>query len=88
MGQGFNSAILLNYADMDYINMTQNGFSDHRDYFVGGTTLVHPGQSFPYDNNYIKNYNGMLCFVSQTLSFSLLLIRILKIYSNSTTIIK
>ena len=62
MGQGWNAAIFHHYDDVKYIKNTQNGFSDHKNYNIGGITHINPGQAFPYRNNYIKNYHRMLSF--------------------------
>ena len=64
MGQEWNAAVLHNFDDVDYISATQGGFSDHRDFYIGGKTRINPGQSFSYRNNYNKNYHSMLLFVS------------------------
>ena len=62
MGAGW-SAAGFDWEKQRYVSLAQGGFSDHRSYFIGGTTYINPGQIFYYegfyDTKHLQDYNGM-----------------------------
>ena len=59
IGPGWRATV-LDWETDRYIRLAQPGFSDQRNYFVGGRTYLSQGQSFHY--YYYRRYGSVLHF--------------------------
>ena len=50
LGEGWNTAVLDNDEEKNFIHQNQRNFSDIGDYWIGGGTSVRPVNSFEYSD--------------------------------------
>ena len=60
MGQGWNTVVMNNRMEMNFIREGQRSFSDNRSYWIGGKTDTHPRDIFEY-----SEYNSEMVSINE-----------------------